>query len=80
MVITPSTSLQFKIDAMSINEIPPAPAGTTKHYHVIWVLFNHGLVIQLSPDQFVSYTPQTAYRNFELVRIFVNNIYLSRKK
>jgi hypothetical protein len=32
-------------------------------------------VIQLSTDQFVSYTPQTAYWTFELGRIFVNNIY-----
>jgi hypothetical protein len=75
MVITPSTSLQFKIDAMSINEIPPAPAGTTKHCQGIWGLFNHGLVIQLSTDQFVSYTPQTAYWDFELIRTFVNNNY-----
>jgi hypothetical protein len=39
------------------------------------LIFNHDLVIQLSTDQFVSYTPQTAYWTFDLGRIFVNNIY-----
>ena len=33
------------------------------------------LCSKLSTDQFVSYTPQTAYWTFELGRIFVNNIY-----
>jgi hypothetical protein len=75
MVITPNTSLQFKIDHMSINEIPPTPAGTTKHYQGLWLVFNNGLVLQLSTDQFIAYTPQTAYWSFELGRIFVNNIY-----
>ncbi len=75
MLITPNTSLQFKIDHMSINEIPPAPPGTTEHYQGLWLFFNHGLVLQLSTDQFIAYTPQTAYWSFELGRIFVNNIY-----
>ena len=39
------------------------------------MFFNLDLVIQLSTDQFVSYTPQTAYWSFELGRTFVNNIY-----
>ena len=32
-------------------------------------------MLQLSTDQFVAYTPQTAYWSFELGRIFANNIY-----
>ena len=75
ILITPNTSLQFKLDNMSINEIPPSPPGTTAHYQGLWLNFNHGLVIQLSTDQFVYYTPQTAYLTFELGKIFVNNIY-----
>jgi hypothetical protein len=75
ILITPNTSLQFKLDNMSINQIPPSPPGTTAHYQGLWLNFNHGLVIQLSTDQFVYYTPQTAYFTFELGRIFVNNIY-----
>ena len=75
ILITPNTSLQFKLDNMSINEIPPSPTGTTAHYQGLWLNFNHGLVIQLSTDQFVYYTPQTAYLTFELGKIFVNNIY-----
>ena len=75
MLNSPNTSLQFKIDHMSINEIPPAPPGATKHYQGLWLFFNHGLVLQLSTDQFIAYRPQTAYWSFELGRIFVNNIY-----
>jgi len=75
MRITPNTSLQFKIDHMSINEIPPAPPGMTNHYQGLWLIFNNGLVLQLSTDQFIAYTPQTAYWSFEPGRIFVNNIY-----
>jgi hypothetical protein len=42
---------------------------------VITRKYRNSLVIQLSTDQFVSYTSQTAYWTFELGRIFVNNIY-----
>jgi hypothetical protein len=75
ILITPNTSLQFKIDNMTINQIPPAPPGTTNHYQGLWLMFNHGLVIQLSTDQFISYTPQTAYWTFNLGVIFFRNIY-----
>lgn len=76
ILITPNTSLQFKIDKMSINEIPPSPPRTTAHYQGLWLFFNHGLVLQLSQnDQFVYYNPTTAMRTFDLGLIFVDNIY-----
>jgi len=76
ILITPNTSLQFKIDKMSINQIPPSPPGMTAHHQGLWLFFNHGLVLQLSQnDQFVYYNPTTAMRTFELGLISVENIY-----
>jgi hypothetical protein len=76
ILITPKTSLQFKIDQMSINQIPPAPPGYTNHYQGLWLFFNNGLVLQLTQDgQGVLYTPTTATWTFDLGLIFVNNIY-----
>ena len=76
VLITPNTSLQFKIDKMSINEIPPSPPRTTAHYQGLWLFFNNGLVLQLSQNgQFVYYNPTTAMRTFDLGLIFVDNIY-----
>jgi len=77
ILITPNTYLEFKIDKMSINQIPPSPLGTTAHYQGLWLFFNHGLVLQLSQDdQFVYYNPTTtAMWTFDLGMIFVSNIY-----
>jgi hypothetical protein len=75
ILITSNTSLQFKIDNMSINLVPPSLPGTTTHYQGLWLIFNHGLVIQLSTDQFVYYTPQTADCSFDLGKIVVSNIH-----
>jgi hypothetical protein len=76
ILITPKTSLQFKIDKMSINQIPPAPPGYTSHYQGLWLFFNNGLVLQLTQNgQGVLYTPTTATWTFDLGLIFVNNIY-----
>jgi hypothetical protein len=76
ILITPKTSLQFKIDQMSINQIPPAPPGYTSHYQGLWLFFNNGLVLQLTQNgQGVLYTPTTATWTFDLGLIFVNNIY-----
>ena len=76
VLITPNTSLQFKIDKMSINQIPPSPPGTTAHYQGLWLFFNHGLALQLSQDgQFVNYSPTTAMRTFDLGLISVENIH-----
>jgi hypothetical protein len=76
ILITPKTSLQFKIDKMSINHIPPAPPGYTNHYQGLYLYFNNGLVLQLTQDgQGVLLTPTTATWTFDLGLIFVNNIY-----
>ena len=76
ILITANTSLQFKIDKMSMNYIPSSPTGKTALYQGLWLFFNNGLVLQLSRDgQFVDYSPTTAMWTFELGLIFVDNIY-----
>ena len=76
ILITPRTSLQFKIDCMSINQIPPAPPGTTDHYQALWLRFNNGLILELFIEGHgVGYTPLTAYWAFDPTLIFVDNIY-----
>jgi hypothetical protein len=74
--ITPDTYIQFKIDEMSINQIPPAPQGYTNQYQGLWLHFNNGLVLQYTQEgQGIYYTPTTATYIFEPALIIVDNIY-----
>ncbi len=67
ILITPNTLLQFKIDELSINAIPPAPPGTTAHWQGLWIRFNQGRYLQFSQEgQFVYYNDTTVYATFDL--------------
>jgi hypothetical protein len=74
--ITPDTYLQFKIDAMWINEIPPAPSGYTNHWQALIMHFNNGLSLQYFQEGQGLYTgSNTAYLTFPLGVVVVDNIY-----
>jgi hypothetical protein len=74
--ITRGTYIQFKIDEMSINQIPAAPQGYTNQYQGLWLHFNNGLVLQYTQEgQGIYYTPTTATYIFEPGLIIVDNIY-----
>ena len=74
--ITRTSYLQFKIDSMSINAIPPAEPGETNQFQGLWLYFSKGRVLQLTQEgQGFDYTPMTASYTFELGRIIVDNIY-----
>ena len=76
ILITPDTYLQFKIDAMSINEIPPAPLGYTNHWQALILHFNNGLTLQYFQEGQGLYTgSKTAYLTFPLGFVTVDNIY-----
>lgn len=61
---------------MSINQIPPAPPGTTNHWQSLMLHFNHGLSLQMTQEgQGIFYTPKTATYTFGLGLIIVDNIY-----
>lgn len=74
--ITPNTYLQFKINELSINEQPPAPAGSTAAYQYLNFEFNNGLALQFTQEgQGVYWNPTTGYYTFSLGFIIVTNIY-----
>ncbi|MGQ9645161.1 MAG: hypothetical protein ACUVWO_01310 [Thermodesulfobacteriota bacterium] len=76
ILITPDTYLQFKIDAMSINEIPPAPSGYTSHWQALILHFSNGLTLQYFQEGQGLYTgPETAYLTFPMGLIILDNIY-----
>jgi hypothetical protein len=76
ILITPDTYLQFKIDAMSINQIPPAPPGGTNHWQALILHFNNGLSLQYYQEGQGVYTgSNTGYFTFQLGLIIVDNIY-----
>jgi hypothetical protein len=76
ILITPDTYLQFKIDAMSINQIPPAPPGYTNHCQALILRFNNALSLQYVQEGQGLYTgPTTAYLTFPLGLVIVDNIY-----
>lgn len=76
ILITPDTYLQFKIDAMSINEIPAAPSGYTSHWQALILHFSNGLTLQYFQEGQGLYTgPETAYLTFPIGLIIVDNIY-----
>jgi len=76
ILITPNTYLEFKIDKMSINQIPPAPPGKTSHWQTLMLYFNNGLSIQYFQEgQGVIFGPKTVYLTFPLGQIIVDNIY-----
>ena len=76
ILITEDTYLQFKIDAMSINEIPPAPPGYSSHWQALILHFNNGLSLQYFQAGQGMYTgPNTGYLTFQLGLIIVDNIY-----
>jgi hypothetical protein len=66
----------YKIDAMSINQIPPAPVGKTYQWQGLWLYFNQGLVLQISQEgQMVYWNPTTAYYAFPLGAVILDNIH-----
>ena len=73
--ITADTYLQFKIDEMWINEIPPAPPGYTNHWQYLMLRFNNGLGLQLSLGQGVNMGPNVGTFDFDPNFIFVDTIY-----
>jgi len=76
ILITPDTYLQFKIDAMSINAVPPAPPGQTNQWQYLMFHFNNGYNLQYSHGgQGVYLGSKTAYYDFSLGWIIVDNIY-----
>ena len=76
ILITPDTYLEFKIDAMSINQIPPAPPGYSNHWQALIFHFNNGLSLQYSQEGQGMYTgSNTGYFTFQLGLIIVDNIY-----
>jgi hypothetical protein len=76
ILITPQTSLQYKINQMWIDPIPPAPQGYTSHYQCLWLHFNNDLHIQITQEnQGVYYGPTTAIYTFPVGYIVVSNIY-----
>ena len=76
ILITPDTYLQFKIDAMSINQIPPAPPGETNHWQALILHFNNGLSLQYFQEGQGMYTgSNTVYLTFQLGLIIADNIY-----
>jgi hypothetical protein len=74
--VTRNTYLMFKIDAMSINQAPPADPGTTTHWQGLWLYFSHGLILQFSQEnQMVYWGPKTGYYTFSLGEPVLDNIY-----
>jgi len=78
VAITPSSYLQFKIDELSINEIPPAPEGYKTHDQELMLYFNDGdLNLQFSvDDQWVNLGwPNVGYYSFTPEAIMIDNIH-----
>ncbi len=76
ILVTPNTYLMYKIDALSINQIPPAPPGETNQWQGLWLYFNQGLVLQISQEeQMVYWNPTTAYYTFPLGVAILDNIH-----
>jgi len=78
VAITPYTYLQYKIDQLSINEVPPAPEGYTAHWQVLILYFNDGaLKLQFSiDDQWVDLGwPNVGYYPFTPEAIMLDNIH-----
>jgi hypothetical protein len=76
ILITPDTYLQFKIDAMSINQIPPAPPGSTSHWQAMILHFNNSLTLQYFQEgQGVYMGPHTVELTFPLGLVTMDNIY-----
>lgn len=73
--ITPDTHIQFKIDEMWINQIPPAPPGYTNHWQALLLRFNNNLIIEYSVNQGVDLGPTSASYSFDPNFITVDNIY-----
>jgi hypothetical protein len=78
VAITPYTYVQFKIDGLSINEIPPAPEGYQTHYQVLMLYFNEGdLNLQFSIDgQWMDLGwPNVGYYSFTPEAIMIDKIH-----
>ena len=76
LLITPDTYLQFKIDDLSINEIPPAPEGSTTAWQYLRLRLNNELGLQFTQEgQGVYWGSNTAYYTFNLGWIIVVNIH-----
>ena len=73
--ITPETTVQFKIDEMSINQRTPAPPGYTNDWQYLMLTFNEGLGIQYSLGQGVYMGSKVVYLGFDPSYIIVDNIY-----
>jgi hypothetical protein len=67
LYISPNARLQFKIDELSINAIPPAPPGMTSNLQALELHFNQGRHLQFSKEgQFMYFNDTTAYATFPL--------------
>jgi hypothetical protein len=67
LYISSNTRLQFKIDDLSINAIPPAPPGTTTNLQALMLKFNQGRRFQFSQEgQFMYFNDTTVYAIFPL--------------
>jgi hypothetical protein len=67
LYISPNTRLEFKIDNLSINAIPPAPPGMTTNLQALQLHFNQGRHFQFSQvGQFMYYNDTTVYATFPL--------------
>jgi hypothetical protein len=76
ILVTEDTYVQFKIDAMSINQIPPAPPGYSNHWQALILHFSNGLSLQYFQAGQGMYTgPNTVYLTFQLGLVIVDNIY-----
>ena len=61
---------------MSINEITPAPPGTTTQWQGLWMYFDKGLIMEFTQEgQGMPYQPKLAGYTFPLGEAVLGNIY-----
>jgi hypothetical protein len=81
LYISPNARLQFKIDELSINAIPPAPPGMTSNLQALELHFNQGRHFQFSREgQFMYFNDTTAYATFPLgvpVELGIRELFLA---
>ncbi|MBN2467697.1 MAG: hypothetical protein JXD19_06050 [Deltaproteobacteria bacterium] len=67
LYISAKSRLQFKIDELWINAVPPAPEGMTTNLQALELHFNQGRHFQFSQEgQFMYFNDTTAYAVFPL--------------
>ena len=74
--ITSDTYLEFKIDEMSIDQVPPDPPGEKSHWQYFIVRFTNGLNLMMTQEgQEVYLGDDNAYCFFPIGADYVYNIY-----